>query len=510
MQSSSWDAAAADADGNAAPLAASSRRGRLRTCPGAASPSTICTSSSASATSAAPAPPSGCVSSSAAVDESAAAAFAPCTKWKPALRGVLDVEGGARAHRHGQFVESQRQVARELCSVVLVHLVGDALAELVVAPVDRRVVDRRLGEAQVLLDHLLEQLRHGEAAAVDSEHAGAAGADVAVAARRVEARGGEQRVALLARRQPVADAVPALVEGAAQQLEGLEHDEAGDDGVGRGDGRHNVAGDLLDVPARLARDVEDGRAQVGCGGDEVERVGVVLVERERANLGRALREHRLDRVQQHGRALLDGPHFGLLLLGRLGVGQRHRLQPERRRRSALLPQRVHREQPLDVRRVHAVEDAASKRGRALALETSERRRRRRGRSVARRLGGCTRVDRLLLLILCKRAPTRMSHVHGVDPARTWLGSQTILKSKASPGAWSWRSLRSGDRAGRMMRDTARAEGGGCGAPDSRATRLRLGRVDKVGVFAAENLLEEQLLGPSDAVDRLRHNKQHAQ
>ena len=89
-------------------------------------------------------------------------------------------------------------------------------------------------------------------------------------------------------------------------LERLEHDEASDDGVGRGDGGHDLARDLLDLPARLARDVEDLRAQVRGGGHQVERLRVVLVELQPAALLgevlRALGVHGLDGAEEDLRA----------------------------------------------------------------------------------------------------------------------------------------------------------------------------------------------------------------
>ena len=89
-------------------------------------------------------------------------------------------------------------------------------------------------------------------------------------------------------------------------LERLENDEAADDGVGRGDGGHDLARDLLDVPPRLARDVEDLRAQVRGGGHEVERLRVVLIELQPAALlGEVLGAfgvHGLDGAQEDLRA----------------------------------------------------------------------------------------------------------------------------------------------------------------------------------------------------------------
>jgi hypothetical protein len=155
-------------------------------------------------------------------------------------------------------------------------------------------------------------------------------------------------------------------------LERLENDEAADDGVGRGDGGHDLARDLLDVPPRLARDVEDLRAQVRGGGHEVERLRVVLIELQPAALlGEVLGAfgvHGLDGAQEHLRAyslqvcpcpcpcrgwtrwskaaledrcvLLEAPGAPLDLGEGGGIGQRHVLQPQHHGLGTLLPQRV--------------------------------------------------------------------------------------------------------------------------------------------------------------------------
>ena len=79
---------------------------------------------------------------------------------------------------------------------------------------------------------------------------------------------------------------------ARAHLERLEHNEAADDGVGRGDGGHDLACDLLDLPPRHARDVEDLRPEIRGGRHKVERLRVVLVELQPAallvELGRAV------------------------------------------------------------------------------------------------------------------------------------------------------------------------------------------------------------------------------
>ena len=85
-------------------------------------------------------------------------------------------------------------------------------------------------------------------------------------------------------------------------LERLEHNEAADDGVGRGDGGHDLACDLLDLPPRLARDVEDLRPEIRGGRHKVERLRVVLVELQPAallvELGRAVGVHALDGAEE--------------------------------------------------------------------------------------------------------------------------------------------------------------------------------------------------------------------
>lgn len=55
----------------------------------------------------------------------------------------------------------------------------------------------------------------------------------------------------------------------------------------------------FDLEARLERDVEDMRAHVGAGGDEVQRVALVLVPHQRVARHRQLRAQRRHAVREH-------------------------------------------------------------------------------------------------------------------------------------------------------------------------------------------------------------------
>ena len=146
-------------------------------------------------------------------------------------------------------------------------------------------VCRREGGAVCLLDEAAD----GEAGGVELERRGRASADIALWLRRLEPHAEQQLVLLRAAEVAVAHAVAARVDArlaevssrrlhAAQHLEGLEDDEAGDDGVGGGDGVDDPPRDPLDLPPRLERDVEGCAAQVGGGSHKVHRVIVILAQ----------------------------------------------------------------------------------------------------------------------------------------------------------------------------------------------------------------------------------------
>ena len=136
---------------------------------------------------------------------------------------------------------------------------------------------------------LLDEAADGEAGGVELERRGRASADIALWLRRLEPHAEQQLVLLRAAEVAVAHAVAARVDAclaevssrrlhAAQHLEGLEDDEAGDDGVGGGDGVDDPPRDPLDLPPRLERDVEGCAAQVGGGSHKVHRVVVILAQ----------------------------------------------------------------------------------------------------------------------------------------------------------------------------------------------------------------------------------------
>ena len=248
-------------------------------------------------------------------------------------------------------------------------------------------VCRREGGAVCLLDEAAD----GEAGGVELERRGRASADIALWLRRLEPHAEQQLVLLRAAEVAVAHAVAARVDArlaevssrrlhAAQHLEGLEDDEAGDDGVGGGDGVDDPPRDPLDLPPRLERDVEGCAAQVGGGSHKVHRVIVILaqgrgrsrawaagglrkesgegrvesgewrgrgrgrggclVEGERANLRRALGEDPLDGGEKHGGALLHRPRPLLLSRRRRRVGQRQLRELDLDGRPPLLPQNL--------------------------------------------------------------------------------------------------------------------------------------------------------------------------
>mmetsp|Transcript_23308 Transcript_23308/g.68451 ORF Transcript_23308/g.68451 Transcript_23308/m.68451 type:complete len:596 (-) Transcript_23308:61-1848(-) len=345
------------------------------------------------------------------------------------LAGVFNVQLGARGDGDRQAGERQRQEASKPPGVFLVDGIGDALAELVAAAGEGGVVDGGGVEGEVLLDDGLDERLHGPFGRVEPQSELRAAAHIAVGVGRVKLRVVEKEVALPAAEVAVAHGVLAVVCAPRQDLEGLEHNVAGDDGVRRGDRRDDVASDLLDVPPRLARDAKDGRAQVGRGRHKVERLRVVLVKCEAAHLRGALLENHAHRLDEDGRVLVNGPR------ALLDVGEARRVwrlelaQHDGGRRLALLPQRFHCEQPAHV----CFEDS---------LKHTPR-------EIRRRLALCPRESHR-----CRR-----------------------------------RSLCSGG--------TRRAAVGG-----RVALRVALGSVHEVCLLAPEELLEEQLLGPRDAMDRL--------
>lgn len=99
-----------------------------------------------------------------------------------------------------------------------------------------------------------------------------------------------------------------------QDLEGFEHDESRDDGVGGGDGRNDIARHGLDVESRLALNVEDLGANVGASRDKVHGRLIVLVPHQMITFafGLELALKSEDARLEHLETLLNRPH-GLIL-----------------------------------------------------------------------------------------------------------------------------------------------------------------------------------------------------